>query len=520
MNDITFGVDWAAAQDLEKAANAEIEFAKNHNDKVKNGKKMTPAQHRDAIHKEIADAVVNADLLEVQNLLSNNPTVSLQEGDHRLIHTALLKHFDKQIAQALSQRRLYLSAYDMKKELERYPNIALLQHLIEKSLVKSPDTMESNLEDLRDQSLGSFDPKISLARRDLLRSVRLEIEKSYPNAITQANNRYIEGCFLRYQSDLTPDDICSLNKIEPVQWEQLFSNYFTDVYERSSLPTAQNVQRIVSFTSDFSNARQGWNAAVKILSARNRAFTTTIETLWDESVSYEHSVLKKILYKFGHSTYNPRVPYASEPCGSRLTSVQCALLGLPERSQLPWNKAFPQNFEMVKEIHGAKNPLQTFEAYTPASFVHLLIETSAPASMALLESEEGRARHFEALSDPQVLVGWCQNATPSTIAAVVKHCPQWKSWVDAHGNNLGHYLTAVRYESSKTFAQLINRINHEWVLQANNLGHTVKDVFKKNGATVEALNVLDNENIKRSLKSAGITKTKRNSNAPTLKRKM
>lgn len=517
MNNITFGVIWAATEDLQKAAEAEVEFAKNHNDKVKNGKKMTPAQHRDAIHKEIADAIVNGDAVEVKQLLSNNPTVSLNDGTYRIIHTALLKHFDAEIARDLSLRYCNLSPYDIKKELERYPNLALLQHLIQKSLKKSQDKMEGNLADLRDQSLRSFDPKLSMTRRDMLRTYRLEIEKAYPNAIPQALNSYIEGCFLRYQADLSPEDIQSLNNISAKTWKKMFGKYFTDILERSSLPTAQNVQNIVQFTSDFPSARQGWNDAVQILSARNQAFTTTIETLWDDNVSYDHSALKKVLCTFGKSTYG-HGPYDVHPTHSRTTSLRCALMGLSERAQLPWAKVFPQNLVMVPERKGEKNPLNVFEPYMPASFVHLLIETCAPAAMALLESEEGRARHFEALTDPQVLVGWCKNATPSTIAAVVKMCPQWKKWVDLQGNNLGHYLTTVRFESSKTFAQLITRVNHEWVLQSNAQGHTVKDIFKKNGATEDALNVLDNENIKRSLKSAGINKTKRDAPAP--KRRM
>lgn len=514
MSNIIFGLDWSAEQDLEKAVTAEIEFSKAHNNKVKNGKKLTPAQHRDATHKEIADAITNGNPASVQQILDDNPNISLHDGSFYQIHTALLKSFDTQIAKILSRRRLNLKFHDMKKEVEQNLNIPLIQHFIERSKQDNKE-MEFYLELLYHETLRSYDPKLSTARRSFLRSYRLEIEKSYP-AVYQKVNANFYPCFTHYQADLPADDVATLKTYSSDQWTTVFRKYFEKIFERATLPTAQNVQNIMRFTSDFPHAQIGWNNCVVQHQKRHENFTAVLAQFWDPKVSYENSHLKTMLYKYGRSHYGSE-PYTNTPRLEGGNIELAKMMGLSEYEMLPFTKGFPS---ALKWKDGAPNALTSFTYYKPASFVHLLIESCSPAAMALLESPEGRERHFQALSDPHVLIGWCAHATPSIIHTVVKACPQWKNWTDHHGNTLGHYLTCVRFENTKTFAQTIIRLNHEWVFQENKLGTSVKDMFKKNRATEETLIALDHATIKKSLQEAGLNKTKRDAQAPVVKRKM
>lgn len=104
------------------------------------------------------------------------------------------------------------------------------------------------------------------------------------------------------------------------------------------------------------------------------------------------------------------------------------------------------------------------------------------------------------------------------INTVVRACPQLLEWTDNHNNSLAHYLVGLRKESSKTFGQLMARLNHNWLLHENDQGVSVKDLFKTYGASDDMLNTLDKEAIKRSVKDAGIKKTRRTDPSP--KRRM
>lgn len=514
MSAVNFGVEWNAGPDLESALKIEQEKL-DKNPQQKDGRKLTPAQIRDSTFAAIAKAIDESDFELASEILSNNPNLAFLMGSFSLIQNSLLENFNRPLAQKLNARGLSLNGYEMYQQLEKRHDPEMLAYLIEQC--KTQDNA-GLLEGLFYNTLKGFTATISDLRRQELRDQRGVLEDAYPDLFAKSlQHEKFFPVFLNYTT--LPE--CERNKIfslSQADWNTPFSNWFKSFpnYTSPHTPTVglKTLKNILSFLNDFPFAQNGWNTAVENLKAKNQEHKDFIAKYFKTNETFENSELYKIIMEFQRPIYHNyyrdvKAPYSGNELIGKLglTSFEMQQLGATD-----WD------FQELTEKDGAAPPFEKIPEYVFPSFVHVLVKTASQASLALLQSEQGQRLYADALQEPAVLKNWCVRATPEMINTVVRACPTLLEWTDNHNNTLAHYLVVLRVESSKTFGQLMARLNHNWLLHENDQGVSLKDLFKHLGANEDMLNTLDKEAIKRSVKDAGIKKTRRTDPSP--KRRM
>ena len=514
MNAIDLGVEWNVSPDLAAALKTEQERL-DKNPQQNEGRKLTPAQARDATFAAIAKAIEESDFSLATEILNDHPKLTFELGAFEIIETNLLDNFNRPLAEALAARGLLLHAYSLSQSLEKRHDPEMLLYLIEKC---TNDQNPHLCDHLYHNTLKGFTANMSDLRRQELRDQRAMLENNDPQVLERAleSERFFP-VFTTYTALPAPER-AKLETLATADWSVPFSlwiNSFPNHYYRKDAAVSlKTLKSVLAFLSDFPFAQTGWNTAIENLKTANQVHKDCVAQYFKTTESFESSQLHHILNTFHKSIYNNwrrpiNAPYNNQKMAQQLgvSSFEMQELGACD-----W-----EHYDL-EEKDGVVPPFTEFFAYKLPSFVHLLVNTASQASLALLESEQGQQLYVDCFTEKAVLKNWCMRATPEMINTVVRACPQLLEWSDTHNNTLAHYLVFLRAESSKTFGQLIARLNHNWLLHENYQGVSVKDLFKSFGASEDMLNTLDKEAIKRSMKDAGIKKTRRTDPAP--KRRM
>lgn len=514
MSAVNFGVEWDVGPDLEAALKIEQEKL-DKNPQQKDGRKLTPAQMRDSHFASIAKAIAESDFDLASEILTDNPKLTFDVGAFYVVETSLMENFNRPLAQSLTARGLSLNGYSISQQLQKRHDPEMLTYLMEHC--KANDNMNL-LDILFDNTLKGFTANISDLRRQELRDQQAMLEKEDPQGFEKAMEREsFFSVFLGYTT-LPAYERNKIATLGNADWSIPFSNWFASFPNYTSNHSRtiglKTLKSVLAFLNDFPFAQNGWNTAVENLKLQNQEHKDFIAQYFKPNEIFEESELYKIVKKFQRPMYHNyyrevRPPYTDPKVTGKLglTFFEMQALGATD-----WD------LQDLMEKDGVPPPFEKMPRYVFPSFVHLLVKTASQASLALLQSEQGQQLYANALQEPAVLKNWCQRATPEMINTVVRSCPTLLEWTDNHNNSLAHYLVVLRMESSKTFGQLIARLNHNWLLHKNNQGLSVKDLFKGFGASDDMLNTLDKEAIKRSMKDAGIKKTRRTDPAP--KRRM
>lgn len=508
MNAINLGIQWDAEPDLDVALKNEQERAalSSHGE---NGKKLTPAQKRDAVFSAIAQAIEENDFQKAHELLDANPKLIFNVGNYSSVYSALMKNFDAPTAKKLIERKLHMSTYYIYQHLMNEHSPSLLVYFIE----RCTDNKETHwLETLYTHTLKGFAGNVAESRRKDLREQREMLENLTAQRLeNHVGEDMFFPVFTTYHS-LPQTEQKQITDLSADTWEKSFTAWFVSFndrsYHRSPKLSIKTFKNVLKFLRDIPNAMIGWNQAVENLNTQNQLYKNFILKYFRPDQRFDESELAQLCKNFHTGYRRVELPF-SRPDTQKLglTEFEMQQLGAADWMEMDFA---PQN--------GQTPPFKKIESYMPPSFVHILVKTASPASLALLESEAGKKAYWECLQEPAVFKSWCVKASQEMINTVVRACPQMLEWNDNHNNSVGHYLVFLRTESSQAFAQLVARLNHNWILQENDQGVSVKALLKGFGATDNTLNGLDKEAIKRSMKDAGIKKTRRTDPAP--KRRM
>lgn len=514
MSAIDLGMEWNVSPDLASALKTEQERLEK-NPQQKDGRKLTPAQIRDATFAAIAKAIEESDFSLATEILNNHPKLTFELGAFGIIQTNLLENFNRPLAQALSQRGLTLNAYSVYQSLEKRNDPEMLSYFFEKC---KQDKVEHLWDNLYHNALKGFTANMSDLRRQELRDQRSALENNDPQIWERSleSERFFP-VFLTYTTLPAPER-AKIESLGHADWSVPFALWFDSFpnhyYSNDYTVGLKTLKSVLAFLNDFPFAQKGWNTAVENLKRSNQLHKEIVAQYFQPHESFENSRLHSILNTFQKNRYGNwrraiNAPFTNAPLRENLglSSFEMQELGACDWDHLE-----------LEEKNGEAAPFDEFFAYKLPSFIHLLVNTASQASLALLESEQGKQLYVDCFDEKAVLKNWCMRATPEMINTVVRACPQLLEWTDTHNNSLAHYLVGLRSESSKTFGQLMARLNHNWLLHENDQGVSVKDLFKRFGASDDMLNTLDKEAIKRSVKDAGIKKTRRTDPAP--KRRM
>lgn len=514
MSAIDLGMDWNVSPDLASALKTEQERLEK-NPQQKDGRKLTPAQTRDATFAAIAKAIEESDFSLATEILNNHPKLTFELGAFDIIKSNLLENFNRPLAEALAARGLTLHSYNLRHSLEKRNDPEMLLYFID--MCKKEETTHL-LDHLYSNALKGFTANMSDLRRQELRDQRAMLEHDDPHILERSlDSEHFFPVFTTYTT-LPQFERAQLESLVAADWSVPFTNWFNSFpnhyYRNDYTVGLKTLKSVLAFLNDFPFAKDGWNTAVKNMKTANQVHKDCVAQYFQPHESFETSQLCSILNTFhknrhGNWRRTIRSPFSDAQLSKNLglSSFEMQQLGACDWDHLE-----------LEEKNGQPAPFDEFFAYKLPSFIHLLVNTASQASLALLESEQGKQLYVDCFAEKAVLKNWCARATPEMINTVVRACPQLLEWTDNHNNSLAHYLVGLRKESSKTFGQLMARLNHNWLLHENDQGVSVKDLFKTYGASDDMLNTLDKEAIKRSVKDAGIKKTRRTDPSP--KRRM
>lgn len=511
MTPFNFGVEWDAETSLTEAADQERERARLEAEKVRDGRRLTPTQKRDMAYNDMAEAVTEEDLPKIKELLAANPRLTFDVGALDKLRTALTTNFDPELMKMFSDRGLMLDRDEVRATLLKREDLHLLEYFVGTLNSKNPHYNQQ----LHTETLRAFNPDLSDGRRSMFRKYRARIEQEQPGlfATTMANGYIAPRVVGVYSSSLPQHEKDALGTLDHLDWTKLFTHMVSQMGS-SQLP-AKYLTSLMDFLRDFPFAQSGWNKAVEQSRKDNAAFHAFVDTYIPDHGPFSETPFVRVVKRHHKKDmYGGDSPLSPPELAGRATTM----LNLsPREAVLLHADRFGH---MNLQPNPEPPPFTEFPRYVAPSIVHKFVATASPAVYALLNTDEGKALYTRCLEELPVFHRWCKAVPSELLTATVRACPQWKDWTDRHGNTLAHYLVSLRTESSKSFIQLLARLNHNWLLAENETGVSVKDLFEKYGASTDALATLDNESIKRSIKDAGLSKTKRDKTAPTPRRRM
>lgn len=511
MASFNFGVEWDAEIGLTEAAEQERERARLEAEKVRDGRRLTPTQKRDQAYNDLAEAVAEENIPKVKELLAAHPRLTFETGALANLRTALTANFDAELMKLFSDRGLVLDRNEVRTTLLKREDMDLLEYFVGTLNSQNPHHNQQ----LHTDSLRAFNPELSDSRRAMFRKYRARIEQEQPElfATTMAKGYIAPRVLGVYSSSLPQHEKDALNTLENLDWGNLFGDIISQMGS-SQLP-AKYLTSLMEFLCDFPFAQKGWDEAIAKIKSDNTAFHAFVDHYIPDNVPFADTPFVRVIKRHHKKgMYGGDGPLSPPELAGRATTM----LNLsPREAVLLHADRFGH---MNLQPNPEPPPFTEFPRYVAPSIVHKFVATASPAVYALLNTDEGKALYTRCLEELPVFHRWCKAVPSELLTATVRACPQWKDWTDRHGNTLAHYLVSLRTESSKSFIQLLARLNHNWLLAENETGVSVKDLFEKYGASADALATLDNESIKRSIKDAGLSKTKRDKTAPALRRRM
>lgn len=515
MSNFNIGLDYNLEENLNELVEDEVRREALERQRERDGKKMTPAQKRDALFEEIGTAVAADDMDVVKNILLENPKLEFNVGAFHHVKNAVMENFSKEWMNIFAGRKLPLSNYEMVQSLCRRRNDDMLDYVL--TMGGTNCGPFGSAMGLFTETYKLFNPKLSAIRRELLNYYEQRFDELIAQCDTPdffektfgANTSVVADCVKMYSNDLPQkqkDRYASLENT--ADWNGVFRHIIEQKIKSSQMAS------VIAFCKAYPFANTQWNETLKSMSDEAKKFEDFIDTHWgDKSKPLGQTNLINIAIQSLNETKNGHYArhYTQMYEGYRKNNLSesyeikgLAPLSLTEYQMFRHLGVGRNNFEKSYYFSGI------LPANAPKTFVHALLQTASSPVLVLLKNEKGQKMVEEALTnDLETLKKWSKEADVDMIGKVLKNCKGLKTWTDDVGNSIAHYLTVFRTEKTKTFGLMLARVNNDWYLQENAAGFSIKDLFKKNGATENMIVDMDKELLTRTLKDAGIRKSKK-----------
>ena len=533
---------WSTAVDgLHTTAQAESEAAQAILERNEKSGKMTEAARRKKLYADLIATLKSDDdsaskLQTIQDLLSANPTVGLNERGWEEIAQNAVEHFDRTCCEFLYSKGLRFPGYMFGERLFKRFDPEMFEYLMTLAIATQNDPQEPYahvISGLYGNVLQKFlDPKPSV--RATSRMVRQRLEQEFPkhtkNVLGQSHRYYgswhimLNTLLLKYPTDLPAEDLTFIRTIPLEVFDWPFGNLYT-----AHTTNARELESFNRFLGDFPLIAQEW----KKFEDKKSADVVKWRKFWSQMLPHG-------LMEFKTSPLRAKVV-------DLLSTERRITIALP-RLHLNVDNDDQQQLDMFR-ISATKNldDRLGFDLYdrvslysenvslygghfssnfaSPDHSTGTLLETiilkGATALESLVNDDDGLRVLDENLSNKQTLMRFCAHANLTVVNKYLKARPQWLEWKDQTGNTFGHYIAALRSEKSKNLATQLARWNHEWLSVENDNGVSVRDIFDDAEADESVLAVISKESMKRLMKSQGIAKEKVNArNASQPKRRM
>lgn len=515
MDKFNIGLDYNLEENLNEFVEDEARREALERQRERDGKKMTPAQKRDTLFEEIGTAVAADDMDVVKNILLENPKLDFTIGAFHHVKNAVMENFSTEWVNVFAGRKLPLSHYEMIQVLCRRRNDDMLDYVLN----SNGDSPVKSAMGLFQETYKLFNPKLSTVRRELLNyyDQRFDelIEKSdTPNFYAETFGKHpstVADCIKLYSNDLPQKQKDRLAALEQTaNWNDVFKSIIEHKIKSSHMAS------VIAFCKAYPFANLKWNETLKNMSLQAQKYEDYIATHWgDQSKPIGQTELLTLSIEKMKSDSNQATHYARSYIQ---TFEAMKTTNLTEQHD---RKLFTSlqltEYQLFRHLGVGRHNFQKSYYFAgilpencPKTFVHALLQEASSPVLVLLKNEKGQKMVEDALiNDLQTLKKWADNADVDMIGKVLKSCKGLKTWTDEQGNTIAHYLTVFRREKTKTFGLMLARNNNDWYLQENAAGFSIKDLFKKNGATENMIIDMDKELLTRTLKDAGIRKSKK-----------
>lgn len=530
-----FPSSWpTAASDIAAAANEQ------HTRASKTSVRLTPAQRRQEAYTKLVDAIGEGDLSAVKDVLSNNPSVSLDEPGCERVHDAIFENFSSEIMDYLVTKDLQINPLMYMALAEKFS-----QPMYTYFCTSVVDTQARNYwaNEFFNQALKNMlhdSNKIRTSSRQL----RTQLLKDFPHLSAEMTKPYYNTRMwqvdllgklpLFYPENFHPDDQCFIENLadplkqmclrgiaaraEDVTIQQLHS--ITRFFENQpSYATAFSVEEQKS-AQEKSDYLKVWRSIIPV-GARTweqtniQLYLQQLQSQWPEDevrmtgphgqveVSNDMSAdLARMNIFLTTPDLDPKLGFDVYDCLFRFYPyLNITVIG--------------QSNEKGKGL-----AIKHQNERGADDFFTTMIISGAPAATALMKSPSMIQNVDALLNDKMHLMKWVTKAPIAAIQMLCKERPHWKTWTDETGNSLAHYLCALRPASQlneKVIGHLI-RINPNWLIQPNNNGVTLNEIVQ-NQASASLKCWMEQQTLTAQLKSDASTK-KKMASRPKSTRKM
>lgn len=515
-----------------------------------NKPKQTPAQRRKAVYEELISALTNGEHEAVKEIISDNADVKLNEAGWENLASTALKFFDFDIVRLLHEKGLPLSPSFIARSLQKefssqvFDYFCTSQHLY----ANEQGSYKARLLEMYRMALCGY--AVSHERlRTQYRHVREQIQAKYPNWATETRQKMdladynwreaVERFPFKYPTKLSASDAHFFNSLSQKEVEHIL----TRVGEKDKMTTSEleslnrficaDPKRLEFWTrqekqrhNDRATYRQQW-AQWGLEGAFDWADTKVPELIESTrqqiapDLTNNFSMYLKYSFECFSQTWNyienqqrfflqkGYIPGITLDCLQGKASI-ChedldVLLGWDLLDAVLLE---PSTTQLMMMNNTVKDQNIIFNSMTVAapSLLHNLVSTGAPAVGSLLKNPNGAQLVNDILlEDKALLILWCKNTALSAFSELVSSLPQWKEWMDSHGNNLGHYIIASRAPSNSditpSMLSALSKINPDWLTASNNQGLTVSQIAQNSDFREDAKIWLGKHIIAQSVKS-------------------
>lgn len=512
-----FGVQWDAKDSLNLVVEEEELRRQAEAVKVAEGKKLTPAQKRDALYNDMVQALEDDDAPKALDILKTNSGLKFEKTCDALdkLSEAVIHYFDTDLANELLNRGFTFSPHPILNVLLRKENNELLDFVLEMQHSHAPHAKQTSQVVKNGISVRFwevFKRQTSPSKKRLIRHYLKKVNPLYEedgSLIKEMGQHSLKSILLSYDSSVLAQEKALLEHLNVADVAKTFGYVFINTY--TSI-TATELYNLMTMCEEIPTVSQGLQHFLKEIK-QSTTFENAVDKYFEKGVPFEETSAYKIIKTHNtpsyYNNYQPKLDQAFD-----------TVLGLDAYQAVLCVGQMGHSYSWKKITEKPQYADFDFPQYVPKNIVESLVHQASSAIAALWKTEEGIQLFDQALSHPSTMVSFIKKASLDQINKAIKHSSYLKNFKDQAGNNIGHYVVFTRQEKSKSCVQMLSRHNHNWLLEENSKGITIKDLLKKHGADVSTLALVEKEAMRRSMKEDNLIKRRTKTVKQETKRRM
>lgn len=509
-----FGVNWDAKDSVQLAFEEEEIQRQALAKKEAQGKKMTPTQKRDALYRQITQALQNDEPSQALDILKDNPKLVFDKKCDALddLSKAVLDYFDIDLARDLLNKGFYFPHHPISSSLLKNKNDDLFDFVAHDMAASHNKTTRKNsqiiLNSIQGRFIDVFMASTPQSKKRLLRHYIKKINPGYcqdKNMFDFISPYSIRSVFLCYDKNSLPEEKSLLEICPQGHIKESLKNIFTNMTVSITATQLKSIMLACEEIDAFSKGLDVFLNEIK----NDYTLEKSVDNYFEKGKPFEQTKAFDLL-----SNQHNKMFYQNKKL--ELQTDFDNVLGLDAHQAVLSHGYFnPDYMWNAISASPAHKKGFSFPPYMPKNIVECLVSQASPAISALWKTSQGIDLFNQSILKPSVLISFIRKSTLDQINKALKLSSCFKDFKDDFGNNIAHYIVFARHEKTKSCVMMLSRHNHNWLTDVNDKGVGIKDLLERNKADVSVLTFVDKEAIRKSIKNDKEGKSRRN----TIKRK-